>query len=151
MGLLALKIVTAMVHPDEPCHGLREGERGGRWIQAVYIVRGDAIAEWTKDYGPAEDFENIQQIIIPSFGENTVAQLQEWAEKNRHDDYWSRRRAEMLSESTLIADVLRQDEERKEQIRNRSVFGPHFKRERNLYSQERTKRIIKEKTSGHRA
>ncbi len=145
-----MKIVTRTVHKDEPCWGLREGPRGGRWVQAVYVVRegGDAIAEWTKDYGPTEDYEHTQPLIIPSFGENTVAQLQEWAEKNRHDDYWSRRRAEMLAESTLIADVLRQDEEIKQQIRNRSVFGPYFRRERNLYSQERTRRIIKEKTHG---
>ena len=148
-----MKIVTRMIHPDEECWGLREGPRGGRWIQAVYVVRegGDAIAEWTKDYGPAEDYEHIQSLIIPSFGENSVAQLQELAEKNRHDHYWSHRREEMLAESTLIADVLRQDEERKQQIRNRSVFGPHFTRERNLYSQERTRRIIKEKTSGNSA
>ncbi len=147
-----MKIPTRLIHPDEPCYGLCEGPRGGRWIQAVYVVRegGDAIAEWTKDYGPVEDFEHIQPLMMPSDGENTVAQLQEWAEKNRHDHYWSHRREEMLAESTLIADVLRQDEERKQQIRNRSVFGPYFRRERNLHSQERTRRIIKEKQRANR-
>lgn len=144
-----MKIVTPVVHPDEPCYSLREGPRGGRWVQAVYIIRGDAIAEWTKDYGPAEDYERIQSLIIPSFGENTVAQLQEWAEKNRHDDYWARRSDEMLAGSTLIQDVIRQDEECRQQIRNRSVIGPHFTRQRNLYSQERTRRLLKEMTHGN--
>lgn len=148
-----MKIVAPTVHPDEPCYGLAEMPRmvrgRWRWIQAVYVVRGDAIAEWTKDYGAASKFERIQPLVMPSFGDDTVAQLQEWAEKNRNDDYWAKRREEMLAESTLIRDHVAQVEQDREEIRNRSVFGPAHRVQRNEYSQEATRRLIKEIKNGH--
>jgi hypothetical protein len=133
-----MKIVTQYVLPDEPCHGLFEGPRnipkkGQRWVQAVYVIRDDAIAEYLEDLGPAEDYARIQPMMIPSFGENTVAQLQEFAVKNRHDEYWTNRVDEMLAESTLIEDHLRQLEVNREVIRNRSHFGPGIAAQRNGY------------------
>lgn len=151
-----MKIVTDHVFPDEPCHGLFEGPRmmpgsdgsqTWRWIQAVYVIRGDAIAEWTHDYGAAEDFEDrIQPLLIPGFGDDSVAQLQEHAEKNRHDDYWARRRAEMLAGSTLIKDHVAQLEKDKLEVRNRTVIGPAITVQRHKYSQEAGRRLIKERT-----
>ncbi len=137
-----MKIPTPIVHPDEPCHGLFEGPREGRWIQQVFVIRGDAIASWTHDYGPASDYKGVQQMMMPSYGENTVAQLQEWADKNREDTYWYDRMKTIKGESTLIADVLRQDEEKKLQIRNKSVIGPYVTTERNLHSQDIAKREL---------
>lgn len=140
-----MKIPTAVIHPDEPCHGLFEGPRKGRWIQQIFVIRGDAIASWTHDYGSASNFTRIQPFMMPSYGENTVAQLQAHAEKNRHDTYWANRVGEMKAESTLIADVLRQDEEMKLQIKNRSVIGPYRTVQRNLHSQQKVREAIKEK------
>jgi len=114
----------------------------------VFVIRGDAIASWTHDYGPAENFRRVQEILIPSFGENTVGQLQDLAERNRHDTYWANRSDEMLAESTLIGDVLKGDEERKNRIRNRSTIGPHVRIERNGYSRGRTHEIMKERKRG---
>jgi len=133
-----VKILASFVRPDEPCHGLYDGPRnvpgkGRRWVQAVYVVRDDAIAEYLEDIGPAEDYERIQPMMIPSFGENTVAQLQEFALKNRHDDYWAQRVDEMLAESTLNADFQRQIDENRSIIHNRSTFGPGVVRQRNGY------------------
>lgn len=153
-----MHIVTTGILKDEPCWGLTEGSallpnpEGGthhRWVQRVFVVRGDTIAKYETDYGPAENFSHIQPLMIPSFGENRVADLQELADKNRNDDYWAKRRAEMLAESTMIADVIRQDEEMKLQARNKSVIGPYFRRERNLYSQEAGRQILKEKLRGN--
>lgn len=155
-----MKIVTNHVFPDEPCYGLSEmprmvaqpsGAHEWRWVQAVYVVRdgGNAIAEWTHDYGPADLFERIQPIAIPSMGDDTVAQLQELAEKNRHDDYWARRADEMLAESTLIRDHVNQFDRRFQVIRNRSVFGPQITVQRNDYSQQETQRRLKELINGH--
>ena len=109
-----MKIETAQVHPDEPCYGLREeprllpGKIGWRWAQTVFVVRGDAIAAHTTDFGPAEDFAHVTPLMMPSLGDDTVAQLREHAEKNRHDAYWQKRRQEMLAQSTLIADHIDQ-------------------------------------------
>ena len=93
-----------MVHDDEPCHGLREEARKGRWIQTVFVVRGDTLAAHTTDYGPAENFSRVTPLMMPSFGDDTVAQLREHADRNRHDTYWHERGEAHKAESTLIRD-----------------------------------------------
>ena len=84
------------------------GSRSWRWIQTVFVIRGDAIAAHTTDYAPAENFQHVTPLMMPSFGDDTVAQLREHAEKNRHDTYWQDRAAEQLANSTLISDHLDQ-------------------------------------------
>ena len=131
-----MKIIAVSVHPDEPCYSLQEGPRNGRWVQRVYVVRGDAIAEWSKDYGPVANFKDATEVIYPSFGENSVGQLQELAERDRHSDKWARRRREMQAESTLISDILRQEEMLLEVRRNRSHFGSGTSVQRNGFPNE---------------
>src|SRR5581483_1937528 len=147
-----MHIVTDRVHPDEPCYGLYEGPRAVagklRWLQQLFVVRGDAIAKYETDLGPAEQFARVQPLLMPSQGENSVAQLREHAEKNRHDDYWARRAEEMLAESTLVQDHLDQLERDRLEMRNRSVSGPAVTVQRFRYSQDRTRRRIKELTHG---
>lgn len=116
-----MRIFTPIVHPDEPCYGLWEGEENGRWLQKIFVVRGDAIARYMKDYGPASDYERVMPIIIPNDGDDSVAALQYLAEKNRHDDYWAKRREEMLASSTLISDVMTGIDKKREKG---SKFGP---------------------------
>lgn len=134
-----MHIVTDHVFPDEPSWGLAEGplkmpQPDGstpmHWVQRVFVVRGDAIAKYMIDFGPTEDFDRAQPLLMPSMGENTVAQLQEHAEKNRHDHYWANRVDEMLAESTLAEDYFRQREQNRGVIHNRSSFGAggHFQR-----------------------
>ncbi len=103
--------------------GLHQRMRGGRLIEQVFVVRGDAIAKFETDYGSASDWPNFTETVYPSFGENTVGQLQELAERDRHSSKWADYQRELLAESTLIADVLRTEEEKIEVVRNRSHFG----------------------------
>lgn len=140
-----MKLVTDYVLPDEPCFGLFEGvcmlptlngDWQERWVQDLKVIRGDKIHHHVVDFGPAEDFERVTPMLMPSFGENTVAQLREFADKNREDDYWARRREEMLAGSTLIKDHLDQWESNHARIRNRSVFAPGFAVQRNEYQRE---------------
>ena len=128
-----MHIVTTAVFPGEPCHGLFEGPENGRWVQKVFVVRGDTIAKYQIDLGPEEDFASVTPIVIPGFGDDSVAALQYFAEKNRTDDYWAKRAEEMLAGSTLIADHVRQAEIDHAVIRNRSVFGPGYAVQRNGY------------------
>lgn len=100
------------------------GARLRRWVQKVKVVRDDRLAEFATDFGPAEDFEHIPPLFIPSFGDDSVAQLQEMAEHHRHDLKWAKRREEMVAESTLIKDILRREEEKREWAVRRSRFGP---------------------------
>ncbi|KKM03509.1 hypothetical protein LCGC14_1773740 [marine sediment metagenome] len=133
-----MKIPTSYVRPDEPSRGLFEGPRsipgkGKRWIQAIYVIRDDTIAEYVQDLGSASDYERIQPMFIPGFGDDTVAEVQALAEKNRHDTYWAGRVDEMLAGSTLIEDHLKQLEVNRLAIRNRSQFGPGYTAQRNGY------------------
>ena len=135
---MTMKIPTSYVRPNEPSHGLFEGPRsiprkGQRWIQAIYVIRDDTIAEWVQDIGPVSDYERIQPMFIPGFGDDTVAEVQALAEKNRHDTYWANRVDEMLAGSTLVEDHLRQYEQRRALIHNRSQFGPGGSARRNGY------------------
>ena len=106
------------------------------------MVRGDTIAEWTQDFGPAEKFDRIQTLAIPSLGENTVAQLQGHADKAREDTYWANRADEMLASSTLIKDTIRQYEQRALLIANRSTFGPSGAHQRNGFPLRAVKEAI---------
>jgi hypothetical protein len=94
-------------------------------------VRGNDLAYYTQDFGPAEDFEDVTPLIMPSIGTDTVAQLQEHAEKNRHDNYWAKRRKEMLEGSTLIEDAVRSLDQEREMILNRTHLGPSLSVQRN--------------------
>jgi len=114
-----MKIPTLWVSRDEPCHGLREeprllpgpnGSQSWRWAQTVFVIRGDTIASHTTDLGPAEDFADAIPLMMPSAGDDTVAELRAHAERTRHDNYWQKRRAEMMAESTLIRDHIEQIE-----------------------------------------
>lgn len=141
----SVKLVTDYILPDEPAWGLFEGPvmmpQPGRaiedhWVQDIKVVRNDKIAHYIRDFGPAENYEHVTPLLMPSFGDDTVAQLQAWAEKNRYDNFWQKRREEMLAGSTLIADVLRQAEMDHEMINSRSVFGPAISVQRGVYPRQ---------------
>lgn len=144
-----MKIVTLWVHPDEECHGLFEGPRNGRWITAVYVIRGDAIAEHVIDHGPEIEFCKIPPMMMPSFGENRVGEMLEWGERHRHDTRWWDRAQEMKAESTLIRDVMNQEEDRIEAIHNRTQLGPYQNTQRNDYSRTANQRRFNEQRAKH--
>lgn len=134
-----MKIVTDTIHPDEPCHGLTEkhewrGEEYRR-IQRVFVVRGDAIAAYETDLGPASMFSHCNDTLIFSMGDDTVGQLMEEAEKDRHDAYWKKVSQELQEASSLIEDVLSYKEENWARIYNQSVFGPSHTKQRNGFPQ----------------
>ena len=154
-----MHIVTDHIWPDEGCHGLMEGRRlrsfpdgsaSWRWIQQLFVVRGDNIAKYETDFGPAEDFPDATETIYPSFGENSVAQLQDLAERDRYSDKWAKRRRELKAESTLHQDIVRQMEQRHEFVHNRSAFGPLVTVQRNEpVSYQGTVRTFKEKRDAY--
>ena len=145
-----VKPVALSVHKDEGCYGLFEGPRQGRWVQVIRVVRGDRLAHYTLDLGPAEAYDGVTPLLMPSYGDDTVGQLQAHAEKNRHDTYWAKRREEMLAESTLIPDILRQEEQLLQVKANRSAFGPGRSVQRNVYPRQAVDRKLKEKWRGNR-
>lgn len=145
-----MHIVTILLSTDEPCYGLWEGPKGGRWIQRVFVVRGDAIAKHETDFGPVSDWPNATETMYPSFGENSVGQLQDLAERDRHSDKWAKRLQERKAESTLISDILKQEEELLDVVANRSNFGPGVRVQRNDFPREAVQSKHKEKRNARR-
>ena len=149
-----MKIVTLQVSPDEPCWGLRQGprleampdgSRQRRWVERTYVIRGDAVAEFSFDCGPVEDWPDATETVYPSFGENSVGELRWLAERDRNSTKWADYRKRLQSESTLIADVLRQEEENSAYIHNRSVFGPAVNKQRNVYDSNPARRKLRDR------
>ena len=140
-----MKLVTYAVSPNEPCYGLTEcvmrapqpdGSTADRWVQDLIVIRGDQRYHYLTDFGPAEDFETVTPMTVPSLGEDTVSELQYLAEKNRHDDYWHKVAERQIAESTLIEDMIRTRFQMHELVRNRSQIGPYTIAQRNGYSRE---------------
>lgn len=149
-----VKIVAESIWPDEPCWGLYEGPAmlpqpdgsiEDRWVQDVTVIRGDRKAHHVTDMGDPEQYRYVTPMMMPSFGENTVAQLQEFADKNREDHYWQKRAAEMLDGSTLIEDHIRLIEQSRALIRNRTTIGSGVFVQRGGYSKAATERKFKER------
>lgn len=133
----ALDIITTFLVPNEVCMGMRQGPVNGRWVEMIWVVRGDTIAKYVTDCGPAENFDRIAPVIIPGDGETTVDEFRHEAERHRNDLWAWNHLQRVKAESTLINDVNEQNEARREYIANRSVFGPHFNIQRNIYNSER--------------
>jgi hypothetical protein len=131
--------------PAEPCHGMQDYAHKcskdcnrpchlkGKWVQRISVIRDGEKVWFQKVIGPASDYERVQPLLMPSFGENTVAEMQYWGEKNRNDTYWADRAEQMLGESTLIQDHINQLEQTTMVRKNRSVFGPHQSTQRTGY------------------
>ncbi len=149
--------VALIVHPDEPAYGLqfriapvplKDGGQERRWIQSIAVIRSDAKAWHHEDYGPAERWAHVAPLMMPSFGDDSVAQLQEEADIHRASTFPAEHLAKVKGESTLMQDVVNQMEERSEDIHNRSVIGPHITKQRDEFSQARAQRILKERMHG---
>jgi hypothetical protein len=143
-------IATDRVSPDEECHGYFTGPVRGRMVEWVFVVRGDAIAKYEQDFGSADQFGYVPPMKIPSFGENTVAELQWHGERHRHDEHWGKYIAELKGQSTLFADVLRQEEQKQLAVRNKSVFGPAQTTQRNGHNQSEVWRRFKQERDERR-
>lgn len=141
-----MEIITEIVHPDEPCWGYFTGPRqlagsnDTRMVEFVFVIRGDAIAKYVQDFGPADDFIYVPPLLMPSYGENNVGLMQWHGERHRNDEKWAKRMQEYKESSTLFADILRQEEEKRLAVKNQSVFGDYRTVMRNGYSRETTHR-----------
>lgn len=108
-----------------------------RW-QFVYVIRNDEVVEWVSDLGPASAFPYCSEFRLFSFGQDTVDQIQEEAMQMRIESTDFRKMlAEHQAESTLTRDYVAFLHEKVKQLRNESVFGPGFTRQRNLFARRK--------------
>ncbi len=147
-------IITDHVSPDEGCYGLAEGPltmpHGAgfqrRWVQRVFVVRGDAIAQYRIDLGSADYWEAraLPQIIY-SAGLDTVGEMQESAERDRLEGRVMQYQKQLREESTLIEDSLAGLEQQHLAKRNRTIIGPHVFSQRGDYPGQFARRELRSK------
>ncbi len=136
-----LVVGTTVLSPDEPCFNLSEinlqapDSRGWRRYQVLLVVRGDRLAEFRSDLGPARRF-TAQQFRIPGGVRDevsgrieilhTVGELRDIADRLRAGLV----RPPELAPTDLVAGYHETLEERRRRRRGRSTFGPLARRQR---------------------
>lgn len=141
------KIETAdfVLDADEPTYGMTVYEDGSGFCTRLVIEKprnSGAFVGLVVHHGPAPEFSGkIPPLFIPSVeGELSVGAMMEESERHRQDLQWYLKAKAQLEASTLIPDIIKQEEEAYEWIHNRSSFGPLVSKERNGYSHETTVR-----------
>lgn len=141
-----MRIMTDRISPDEPAYGYFCGPKmqpgytetqNPRMVEQIWVVRGDALACFERDFGPASEWPYVPPLLMPSDGENPVGLMQWHGEKHRNDPQWGQLIKEYKESSTLFEDALRKDEQQHEVIYNRSNIGPYQTTQRNGYDRER--------------
>ena len=137
-----IETVSHVLNSGEKCFGMWVSEVNGRFITRLKIERGGQIVDAYIDHGPNEEYSGkIPPLGVPSVeGENPVGLMLEMSEEHRHDLRYWRMANEQREASTLISDVIRQEEEALAVVRNRSTFGPHQTTQRNGHSHEKVVR-----------
>ena len=138
-----IETTTHVLRDDEPCFGLSVKEDDdGHFRSRLLVLRGDDIEMAIIDHGPVGEYAGkIPPLYVPSdSGENPVGFMLEMSESHRHDLRWHRRAIEMREGSTLIRDVLRQEEQLLLASKNLTVIGPHQTTQRNGHDSTAVKR-----------
>lgn len=131
-----IETTTHVLRDDEPCYGLSVREEPDGFVTRLAVMRGDELQTCVIRHGPDPEFSGkIPPMFVPSTeGENPVGLMLDMSEQHRHDLRYWKLTQEYKGESTLIKDVLEQDEKALLQIRNASTLGPYVTAQRNGHS-----------------
>jgi hypothetical protein len=141
--------------PNEPCwllretNGLNPSKRSLRRYQSVWVIRNDQMAVFRHDLGPAAGF-TYPELQIPTEWCHTVAEVQAIAEEVRSGKELTDLFEERQASSTLLQDWLNEVERNRKVMRNRSVFGPGGKTQRNGFSTTALNEVIAKAVSARR-
>lgn len=137
-----IETVTHILRDDEPCYGMKVEETPAGFVTTLRIMRGGVIVQAQVNHGHDEAMSGkVPPMFVPSVeGENPVGLMLEMSEQHRHDLRYYKYNEELRGESTLIKDVLEQEEKARLQIRNASTLGPHITVQRHGHSHEKVVR-----------
>ena len=130
---------TPALHPDEKAHSVHEVElvpwdyTERHRYRLVTVERPDGIAVHYTDMGKASKWPYPPFLLVGAM-ELSVQEMIEDCEAQREDDFTQRVVGEALDASTLIVDILEQEDEKRSIRANRSNFGRYYKVERNAFT-----------------
>ena len=135
------KIVTADVtlSADEPCFGMQVWEAADGFCTRLIVLQNDLPVGIVIHHGPSEEYSGKIPPLLVTDEANVGSMLAE-SERHRQDLKWFKRAEEMRASSTLIADVIRQDEQARLAIKNQTVVGPYQTTQRNGHNHVQVKR-----------
>ena len=141
---------------DEPTFGMSVFEDDSGFCTRLLVLRGGLPVGMVIHHGPDQAMSGkVPPLFVPSVdGENPVGLMLQLSEEHRQDLRWYQRAKELKAGSTLIKDILRQEEEGRQWVHNRSSFGPHQTTQRNGYSHQTTVRDWfqeRDRRRGHRS
>jgi hypothetical protein len=141
-----IETVSHVLSSEEACFGMWVSEVNGHFVTRLKVKRGERLEDAYIDHGPSGEYAGkIPPMGVPSVeGENPVGLMLEMSEAHRHDLRWYRMAVEQQESSTLIKDVIRQEEEALLAVRNQSSFGPHQTTMRNGHNHEQVVRDFME-------
>lgn len=133
---------TAVLRDDEPTYGMKVEETPAGFVTTLRIMRGGKIVQAQINHGHDEEYSGrVPPLFVPSVeGENPVGLMLQMSEEHRHDLRYWRYSEELRESSTLISDVLVQEEKALLQIRNASTLGPYVTVQRHGHSHEKVVR-----------
>lgn len=136
-----IETTTHILRDDEPCFGMSVREEDDGFVTRLVILRGDDLQTCTIKHGPSAFSGMIPPMFVPSpEGENPVGLMLEMSEHHRSDLRYWKYAEELRESSTLIKDVIEQEEKALLQVRNASVLGPHVTVQRHGHSHEKVQR-----------
>ena len=133
---------TAVLRDDEKCFGMKVEETDRGFVTTLRIMRGGVITQAQINHGHDPEMSGkVPPMFVPSTeGENPVGLMLQMSEEHRRDLRYWRYNEELRESSTLISDVLVQEEKALLQIRNASTLGPYVSVQRHGHSHEKVVR-----------
>ena len=131
-----------VLRDDEPVQEMVVVERpNGDFVTRLKVIRGDGFIDATINHGPNALFSSkIPPLFMAPQGAETVGFMREMSDAHRRDLRYYKQAIEQIEASTLISDVVRQEEEALAAIRNQSTFGPVLTKQRNGHNHTQVER-----------
>ena len=134
-----IETADVVLRANEPCFGMQVWEAADGFCTRLIVLQNDLPVGIVIHHGPSEEYSGkIPPLLVAD--ETSVGAMMAESERHRQDLKWWKRAEEMRASSTLIADVIRQDEQARLAIKNRSVFGPHQTTQRNGHNHVQVQR-----------
>ena len=102
---------------------------GGRFITTFKLLRDGELADYMVDHGPEDP--RVPPTLLVTYLEHPFGEVFEAAEAHYNDLRWWKHVLDLKAQSTVLIDVVNQEDARRLIVQNKSVLGPYVRHQRN--------------------